>query len=164
MKKKPGGRKRNLQRILVRQISLLIRFSIIWSRNVHLGLCSGDSTMMGLVPKVTNETLCTSFAYKNISIKCCSLWSNYIQRNSQPLLNFSKHKDSRILCCCSLHLGVASSRLWWISVGAYIKFHWWLITKLMNENGHNYQTKIPSYRTRIWTYQIFLPISYINKF
>ncbi|WJX73836.1 hypothetical protein P8452_57571 [Trifolium repens] len=72
-------------------------------RNVHLGLCSGYSTMMGLGPKVTNETLCSSFAYKNVSIKCCSsLWSNYIQRNSLPLLNFSKHKDSRIFYVAAL--------------------------------------------------------------
>ncbi|WJX69070.1 hypothetical protein P8452_53369 [Trifolium repens] len=48
-------------------------------RNVHLGLCSENSTMMGLGPKVNNETLCSFFAYKNVSIKCCqkSMWSNY---------------------------------------------------------------------------------------
>ncbi|CAJ2660293.1 unnamed protein product [Trifolium pratense] len=59
--------------------------------------------MMGLGPIVNNETLCSSFAYKNVSIKCCSsIWSNYIQRNSLPLLNFSKHKDNKILYVAAL--------------------------------------------------------------
>nr|AFK44761.1 unknown [Medicago truncatula] len=54
--------------------------------------------------QVNNQTLCSVFPYKNVSIIkwCSSIWSSCMQRNHQPLLNFSKQKDYRILYVTAL--------------------------------------------------------------